>query len=306
MHTLRTFEDLLLIKKPVALTIGNFDGVHKGHLAVLKELQRQKQAIDGESVALTFSNHPGEILRSSSVKMLSTLAQKIKLLREAGVDRILLLPFTKELSKESADDFMGKIFSRCDLKAVVLGFDATLGKEKKGGKEEMRALALKHSFVLDYTNPVTVDGKQVSSSLIRREIEAGHLQQTIPLLGRRFSLYQMVQSGVGIANKLGYPTLNFNVDGLCIPPLGIYVVELIQKNQRFRAVANLGIAPTVRTDNNPLLEVYLLDGKDHTDHDLYYEVIYRHFIRPEKKFDHLDALKTQIAKDVEFAQMYEF
>lgn len=306
MHTLRTFEDLLLVKKPVVLTIGNFDGVHKGHQAVLKELQRHKDAIGGESIVLTFSNHPGEIVRQASPNMLCTLAQRTKLIKEAGADRILLLPFTKELAHESADVFMAKIISRCQLKALVLGFNATLGKDKKGGKEELRALSFKHQFLLEYVNPVIVDGKQVSSSLIRREIEAGHLQHISSLLGRPFSLYQTIQPGLGLAKKQGYPTLNFNVDGLCIPPLGIYVVEVIQRGQRYRGVANLGIAPTVRTDNHPLLEVYLLEGKDTTEASLPYEVIYRHYIRPEKKFDILDELKAQIAKDVEFAQNYKF
>lgn len=306
MHTLRTFEDLLRVKKPVALTIGNFDGVHKGHQAVLKELQKHKEALGGESIVLTFSNHPSEILRLTSSCLICTLDQRVKLLKAAGVDRILLLPFTKELARESAEDFVGKIITRCQLKALVLGFNATLGKDKKGGKAELRALSLKHQFLLEYVDPVIIDGKQISSSLIRREIEAGHLDQIFPLLGRPFSLYQSLQPGLGLAKKQGYPTLNFNVDGLCIPPLGIYVVEVIQRNQQYRGVANLGVAPTVRSDNHPLLEVYLLEGKDTTQATLPYEVIYRHYIRPEKKFDSLADLKAQIAHDVDFAQNYQF
>lgn len=306
MHILRNFDDLILIKKPVVLTLGNFDGVHKGHQAVLKELQRYKNEIGAESVVLTFSNHPATILHNHPIKLLTTLPHRLNLLKEAGADRVFLLPFTKETARETAEDFLGKILTRCALKALVLGFDATLGKEKKGGKEELSSFAAKHSFQLDYISPITVEGKKVSSSHIRREIEAGNLAAAIPLLGRPFSLYQTIQTGLGLAKKLGFPTLNFNVDSLCIPPLGIYVVEVIQRGVHYRGVANLGTAPTVRTDNCPLLEVYLLEGKDSTQPDLPYEVIYRHYVRPEKKFDTLDALKEQITHDVEFAKAYNF
>ena len=306
MHTLRSFEELTAINKPVCLTIGNFDGVHKGHQAVLSKLHLQKEALGGVSVVVTFSNHPASILRSHSVKLLTTLPHRIKLLKAQNVDRVLLIPFTKELSHESAEDFIGKIASRCNLKALVLGYDATLGKEKKGGQQELKALSLKSDFALEYLSPLVIDGKQVSSSLIRREIQAGHLQQAEPLLGRLFSLYQTIQPGLGFAKKLGFPTLNFNVDSICTPPLGVYVVEVVQRNQRYPAVANLGIAPTVRTDNHPLLEVYLLDGEDKTHSDLPYEVIYRQYIRPEKKFENLDALKEQIAQDVELARSHFF
>jgi len=304
MPTLKSFEDLLLIKKPVVLTIGNFDGVHKGHQSVLQELQQQKMAVGGESVVLTFSNHPSEILKKQGIQLLTTLPHRIKLLKEAGADRILLLPFTKELALDTADDFLGKILSRCNLKALILGHDATLGKERKGGKEEMTALATKHQFFLDYVKSTNVEEKQISSSLIRREVQAGNFSKAETFLGRPFSLYQKVQPGMGLGKKMGFPTLNFSVDGLCIPPLGIYVVEVIQRNQHYPAVANLGIAPTIRNDNHPILEVYLLEGKDKTEPTLPYEVIYRHYIRPEKKFDSLDALKAQIAQDVDFAKNY--
>lgn len=305
MHTLKSFEDLLLIKKPVVLTIGNFDGVHKGHQAVLQELQRQKMAVDGESVVLTFSNHPSEILKKQEIQFLTTIPHRIKLLKEAGADRILLLPFTKELALDTAEEFLGKILTRCHLKALILGHDATLGKERKGGKEEMAALAAKHHFFLDYVKPQSLEEKNISSSLIRRELEAGNFSKVEALLGRPFSIYQKVQPGIGLGKKMGFPTLNFSVDNLCIPPLGVYVVEVVQRNHRYPAVANLGIAPTVRNDNHPILEAYLLEGKDKTEPGLPYEVIFRHYIRPEKKFDSLDALKAQIAEDVDFAKNYK-
>lgn len=304
MHILRTFEELTTIHEPVCLTIGNFDGVHQGHQAVLKALKQKKMDLGGVTVVISFSNHPANVLRSEPIKLLTTLSHRIKLLKEQKVDRLVLIPFTKELSQETAEDFIGKILSRCNLKALVLGLGATLGKEKKGGQRELKILAKRNGFDLQYITPLVIEGKQVSSSFIRRQIEAGHLIQAEPLLGRPYSLYQIVQKGIGFAKKLNYPTLNFSVDHLCIPPLGVYVVEVIQGTTSYPAVANLGVAPTVRLDNHPLLEVYLLEGEDKTRGDLPYEVIYRQYIRPEKKFDTLEALKEQIGQDVDFANNY--
>lgn len=285
-------------KGEAALTIGNFDGVHLGHQALLKALKQYKSE---RSVVITFENHPSQVLNpESATPLLCTLDHKLKLLNENGVDDVILIPFTAAFAQQKAEDFLQRVRERCPFSHLILGPDAAFGKNRHGDRTHMEAYANEQHFHLDYLEPLTVAGTQVSSSLIRNLIQKGDLQAASKLLGRRYSVYSSITKGQGLGGKIGFPTLNIDVDGLCLPPLGVYAVQVNWKGRILNGVANLGVAPTVRKNNKPLLEVHLLDCDE--DVSGLIEVIYMSYIRAEKKFDNIEQLKQQIGKDKEKAK----
>lgn len=298
MKILRTLPDQALSTTPCIITIGNFDGLHLGHQHLIKELTKVAKNQQRPSVVFSFENHPGEILRPDRpICKLCTNDYKIQFLEKLGIDTLILLPFTKQLSELSAEEFILKLQQSISFSHLILGWDATLGKNRQGNKEIIQDIAAKQHFEVKYLNQLTIDNIPVSSSLIREYIQKGNLDQANKLLGRPFSVYSTVLKGNGRGKQLGFPTANIDVNGLCLPPLGVYAVTVILDNTPYRAVANLGVAPTVRQDASPTLEVHILDF-DKNLYDLKIEVQFSTYIRPEKKFSSLEELKQQIKKDI--------
>jgi len=290
-YSLKTFPAL---NKPIALTIGNFDGVHLGHQAVLKALT-QKNA---HSVVLTFSNHPCEVLLDQSVSFLTTLSHRLELLKQMQVESTLLIPFTKEFSNQTAEAFLTTLKQKVPFSHLILGHDALIGCDRLSNLE---VLSAQLKFSIEYLHPTTVNHEIVSSSYIRQNIQAGNLQEASQLLGRPYSIAANVEAGKKIGRGLGFHTANLPVQNLVHPPFGVYAVQVSFQNQIFPAVANLGYAPTLHTDRQPSLEVHLFD----TDLDLYekqIEVRFVQFLRSEKKFTTPQALKAQIIKDISSAK----
>lgn len=280
------------------VTIGNFDGFHLGHQFLIQNLintARQQQAL---SIVLTFSNHPSTILRPDhTTSLLCSTDHKIMLLERAGIDLVILLPFTKELSLLSADQFLQKIQKALLFQTLILGSDAHIGKNREGDRSTVTALAKRLGFTVEYFPDCAKDGNRISSSRIRECIQKGDLNQAEALLGRPYSIFGPVLKGNGRGAPLGFPTANLHVDNLCLPPLGVYAVTLISDGKKYPGVANLGLAPTVRHESSPLLEVHLFD----TNTNLYnhtVDVQFHKFIRQEKKFEGLETLRNQIADDV--------
>lgn len=291
VRSLQTFEHPT---KPIALTIGFFDGVHLGHRQLLQELKST-----GFPVVITFENHPAEVLRPEAAPpRLCTTPHKLKLLQEAGVESVILLNFTREMSRQSAEEFLLTIRKHVPFHNLLLGSDATLGKEKHGDRQHIQSLAKELGFHATYLDLVAMEGSKVSSSHIRSCIRKGDLSVAESMLGRKFSIYTPIHSGAGLGKTIGFPTLNMPVDGLCLPPLGVYAVRLTALDRTWSGVANLGIAPTVRTTLQPILEVHLFDYASDLDNLIHVEVTFEHYLRPEKKFDGLEALKSQISKDI--------
>lgn len=283
---------------PVVLSIGNFDGMHLGHKAVLAKAKRIAKEKHHPLAVITFSNHPSEVLRpSEKTPLICTPEHKIKLLQEEGVDLLILLTFTKEFSEQSPEAFLNKVYSSLPFSDLVLGHDATLGKNREGDKERVMACATQLNATVHYIDPLNIEGNVVSSSKIRKAIQAGDFESVAKFLGRKYSTYAPIIKGRGVGSPLGYPTANISVEGLCLPPQGVYAVKLIYDGKAFAGVANLGVAPTVRRDSAPMLEVHLYNDKL----DLYgkmVEVQFYSFLRAEQRFPDLDALKQQISQDV--------
>lgn len=303
MHIHDALETLPAIKKPIAITIGNFDGVHRGHKAVLDRLKTLVSNAGGESVVLSFQNHPAEVLRPEVViPRLCSINHKIKLLEEQGISHLILLTFTQEFAKQSAEAFLRHLQTFCPFDYLILGHDATIGNERKGDRKHIHELSKALNFKVEYLDEQSYQEMLISSSRIRQEIQKGHFEIAERLLGRPYSIYAPLSKGLGLGKQIGFPTLNVDISGLCLPPNGVYAVKLLVKGKLFLGVANLGVAPTVRQDRKLILEVHLFNPPSSIEGWNEVEVVFSGYIRPEKRFENIEMLKAQITQDVKRAQ----
>jgi len=242
-------------QQPVALTIGNFDGLHLGHQALLARLQEKAKSIQGDSVALTFQEHPSAILcPEKPVLKLMTQAHKIKLLDELGINTLILLPFTHEFSQQSPEQFLNTLMAAQPFSHLILGHDAVIGKGRQGDPANVKALAKKLHFQVEYLTPTLFEEVPISSSQIRRHLQHGNLTAVEHLIGRKFSIYgTAIQAGA--KNDLSF---YLDVSGLCLPPPGNYNVEVLWDN-----VEAVGLASLRPVDQCPhLLKVQLTHSEE--------------------------------------------
>jgi riboflavin kinase/FMN adenylyltransferase len=288
---------------PCALTIGNFDGVHTGHQTLLKKTVQLGQQEAQKPAVFSFSNHPSTILKPGQpVLSLCTLEHKLRLLEAAGIEQLFLIPFTKELSCLSAEQFLRNLHAGIHFSNLILGYDAQLGKDRQGDRIAVETLSRQIGFQVFYLPEHAIDGEPVSSTRIRRHIQKGELDKASKLLGRPYSIYARVKKGAGRGKALGIHTANLSVEGLCLPPLGVYAVQLVHNGCSYPAVANLGIAPTFGTNKAPLLEVHVWDQELELYGELV-EVLFHTYLRPEKQFETPEQLKAQIQQDIFQAQI---
>ena len=304
MQVIHDFSQTIPKNSVAVLTIGNFDGLHLGHQALLKRCC-ELRGKEGHLAVFSFSNHPSSVLTpQKKVRHLTTIEQKLDLLASFGVDSTFLFPFTEEFSKKSFESFLREIRKTYPFSHLILGHDARFGKGREGDPQHLSLLAKEWNFHLEYLEPYTCDGSPISSTRIRQGIVQGELAEVKKWLGRRFSIQGTVVQGKALGRTFGFPTANLKLDQLCLPPFGIYAVTVkIGKSPQEKAgVASLGIAPTVRQDQEPLLEVHLFDQKK----DLYgesLEVIFHAFLRSEEKFSGKKELIAQMEHDKEKAKL---
>ena len=301
MTIIEKLEDYSYPRQPLVLTVGNFDGMHRGHRAVLQRAQTLAGP-EGQVVVLTFRNHPSEVLRPEQPTcLLCTLPHRLRLLQQFGIATIVLLPFTRYLAQHSAQSFIERVRQSIPFSHLVLGHDATLGRDRQGDRLTMQALGMEWGFNVYYLEEYRYEGKPVSSTRIRQTLQQGDLQQAEELLGRPYSIYASVIKGEGRGKQIGFPTINLDVTGLCLPPFGVYAVDVRNDSKQLPGIANLGVAPTLRQDHKPVLEVHLFEN-DQNEIGPELEIIFKGFIRPEQKFFHLDELRQQIRQDIEFVK----
>lgn len=210
---------------PTVLTIGNFDGVHLGHQTLLKKLCHKAHEENKKSVVITFANHPSEILRpNKSILYLCTLPHRLRLLEHAGIDVLLLQKFTKEFSHQSAKDFLTQMHRYFSFSHLILGHDATIGREKEGTPAQVQQIAQELGFEVEYLPPWHVEGQLVSSTSIREHLQKGNLKQVEQLLGRPYSIYGQVTKGI------------MDVSKLCLPPNGSYSVFIKSEKKVSKAI----------------------------------------------------------------------
>ena len=307
----------------LVLALGNFDGIHLGHLGILKKVSERAREMGGTSAVFTFKEHPQRVLRrKEGPAILTSLVHKLHLLKQA-VDLCFLIDFTIELSKKSPEEFVEKILvESLGAKEICLGFNARFGHGRSGDSRLMKQLAPKYGFTFHETPPFHIKGKVVSSSLIRSLIQEGNLKEANELLGRPYSFFGTVVSGTGRGKGLGFPTANLDAHSEALPPEGVYAVwinlwecqlvgegtgtlELRERVIRsgLKGLLNYGRKPTFGAVSKPVPEVHILDfSEDLIDQTV--EVVVGDRLRLEETFANQEALKSQIRRDVEAGQKW--
>jgi riboflavin kinase/FMN adenylyltransferase len=304
MIILHSIDDLAPLKGPIVLVAGTFDGVHLGHQALIRRAMGEAASCGGTAVVMTFDRHPASLLRPElAPKLLTRNAEKISLMEELGVPALLLLPFTSELAAVLAQDFIKELVSACQpLRALCVGSQWSFGKGGEGNVARLREIGLEWNFDVIQIDPVETAREPISSTRIRKAIASGDFADASACLGRPFLLAGKVESGAGLGSKIGFPTANLSVEGMQLPPDGVYAVRVHREERIYPGVANIGVRPTVDpTSSKRTVEVHLFDvSEDLVGKELSLEFV--EFLRGEEKFSGLDALKGQIAKDCDRAR----
>jgi len=290
----------------VALTIGNFDGVHRGHQAMLGSLQQAARKLGLPACVLTFEPHPRELFTPDQAPArLTSLREKLELFASFGVDRVYLLRFNRHLAQLSADDFIDRLLRQgLGARWILVGDDFRFGAKRAGDFSLLQQAGAKHGFEVEAMHSVTVDGIRVSSTAVREALARGDLLQATRFLGRPYFISGRVVHGDKTGRKLGYPTANIQMKHNKPPLAGIFAVELHGLGDApLQGAASLGVRPTVKQNGKPTLEVHLFNfsGEIYGRH---VRVDFLHKLRDEMKFANLEALTAQIAADVADAKKY--
>jgi len=306
MNIFTSIPDLAQVHAPVHLAIGVFDGVHRGHQAVIANAVASAQEHGGEAVLVTFEPHPIQILAPDKApRTLTSHAHQMRLVAEQGVTQTLVIPFNKAFSRRSGEEFVGLLVNNvAQLISIHVGEDWCFGHQRSGTVDLLEEQGAKHGFHVHAVPHVAWRDETVSSTLVRRAIQDGNLARARDLLGRDFTLSGVVQQGKQLARGFGFPTANIPLGNLQLPPFGVYVSRVTIADQCYGAIVNLGVRPTL--DNAgamPLLEVHLF-GFEGDLYELSLEVPLLKHLRAEQRFEDLEALKNQIANDMTTAKAW--
>jgi riboflavin kinase/FMN adenylyltransferase len=282
------------------LTIGVFDGVHRGHQEIIRKLTTGAHADDAPAVVLTFDPHPAAVLSGHEIRSLTLPDERADLLAKLGVDVVITEQFTRELSTVTAYDFMSWLTRRLGLKHLLIGYDFALGKGREGNARRLTQIGLELGYSLEVVSALSDESGVISSTEIRKLIEVGNVAEAARLLGHSYSLHGPVIHGDGRGRTIDVPTANISYSqDKMIPAKGIYACRAYLNNKRYEAAINIGTNPTFTPDKqSPNVEAHLLDfHKEIYGDDVRLEFIAR--LRDELKFDSVEKLLEQIWRDVE-------
>jgi riboflavin kinase/FMN adenylyltransferase len=300
---LKVFNDISQFQATNAVvTIGIFDGVHRGHIEILNRIKELAVSYSGESVVVTLWPHPRFVLQpeNNELRLLASLDEKIELIDKQSINNLIILPFDIRLANITYDRFVSDyIVGRIRARHVVVGFNHHFGKDRKGTFENLQKSAREHGIQAERLDPVVINEVRVSSSGIRHMIEEGRISAANEALGYPYFLNGSVVEGNKLGKTLGYPTANIQLSEplKMLPRNGVYAVLVRVKGKTYQGMLNLGIRPTITLPKHErTIEVNLFDFQD----DIYHEpikVAFLEWIRCEKKFDSLQELKEQIGVD---------
>ncbi|MFI5135626.1 MAG: bifunctional riboflavin kinase/FAD synthetase [Chitinophagales bacterium] len=287
------------------ITVGTFDGVHKGHQQLIGRILQLSKQISGESVLITFDPHPRAVIypNDQSLRLLSTTEEKIKLLESFQVDHLVIVPFTKEFSMLSARDYIENfLVEKFHPAVIVIGYNHHFGHHRDGNIELLRSLSTQFDFRIEEIPKQMVDEIEVSSTRIRIAMQEGDVSTASHLLGHPYSLTGKVVKGNQLGRKLEFPTANISIADQfkLIPADGVYAVKVLVNEDWKHGAMNIGYRPTVNGTHHTI-EVYIFDFSS----DLYEQEItvqFIEFIREEKKFETLDLMVEEIQRDEEIAR----
>ncbi len=299
MEILRSTDVFRSLRGPVFLAIGIFDGVHRGHQALLAEAKADARKYGGTAVALTFEPHPMMFFHHAAPPCLTSPRHKELLMERLGMTHLAVLPFHAERAAQSAEDFVAELVANCrPLGGICVGEAWRFGRGRAGDVALLRKMGGRADFEVDAIPAVQWDGAVISSTGIRQAIARGDLKFVEAALGWPYAVLGPVVTGRKLGRTLGFPTANIDTDGFQLPPDGVYRVGVKIGGDAYLGVANLGVRPTLPERSARTLEVHILDfSQEIYGEEL--EVEFLQFLRPEKKFDSIEKLRAQIARDVE-------
>lgn len=280
------------------VTIGNFDGVHRGHAEIFAHLKHVSMTRGIPSVVVTFEPHPLKILAPESApSLITTFEQKCTLIEESGIDYLVVVPFSTEFSQLSATDFVLTILCLpLGMRHIIIGHDYAFGRGREGNFETLEKLGILNGFTLEDIPPIGEEGVVFSSSLVRTSVADGDMDSTARILGRYYQISGMVVHGREIGHTLGFPTANIATINELIPSDGVYAVMVEVDGTCVKGACNIGCNPTFGGTTRTI-EVFLLDYTNQMyDHRI--DVHFVHKLRPERKFSDVAALKSAISQDV--------
>ena len=306
MEILRSISGLSRLRGPLFLAIGVFDGVHRGHQAVISTSAEHSRAANGTPVVVTFDPHPEKVLRPERAPHLLTATQhKIALIRELGVGNLLIITFDKQFASTEPEDFVAALVTQAKpLREICVGHEWSFGKNRRGNLDLLKTLGAKFNFNVVGIPPVQINGAVVSSTAIRQAVEKGDFAKAAEMLGREYTILGTVTHGDNLGKKIGFPTANLSAHSEQFPPNGVYAAEAKIDNERYLGVINLGVRPTVSSGKSErVLEIHLFDfNRDLYGRDM--EVRFLKFLRAEKKFASVEKLVEQIRSDVDQARKF--
>jgi len=294
-------EDININLAKSVLTVGTFDGVHKGHRKIIDKLISAAKKHNAESVLLTFQPHPRKIIfpDDKNLILINTPEEKAKLLKKTGIDRLIIMPFTKEFSQLSSCEFIEQIvFKKLNAKHLIVGYDHRFGKDRLGDFEKLKQCTLPFGIDVEKVDVYMQNGENISSTKIRNAILQGNIQKANDFLSYKFYISGKVTKGQGIGRKLGFPTANILIKNKekLLPKNGVYSVDVEIDKRIFAGMINIGNNPTVKSDSHRNIEVNIFDF----DNDIYNKdiaVFFNRFIRNEIKFNNLQELRIQLLND---------
>lgn len=292
-------EDLHIVNPVV--TIGSFDGVHKGHVQVIESMKRVAHYLQGDTVIISFEPHPREVLYPMEKRLgiLTTLEEKEKILETLGVDHLVILPFTRTLAELEYVDFVRNILvDKIGIKGLVIGYDHRFGKNREGTFDKLKNLSAKYHFYLEQEEVYEENQVNISSTKIRNALEVGDIVRVNEFLGYTYTLSGKVVTGDKIGRTMDFPTANIqlNDERKLLPASGVYAVTVLVNGQVYQGMLNIGIRPTVSCSGIVRIEVNIFDfHEDIYGQDIRISLIGR--IRGERKFNDTNELKQQLIHD---------
>jgi riboflavin kinase/FMN adenylyltransferase len=301
MRIYNNIDEFVPVKNAI-VTIGTFDGVHLGHREIIEGIRELAKASGGETVILTFFPHPRMIIHpeDQNLKMINTMAEKAELLEQLGVDHLIITPFSRDFSNQTAEEYIRDILvKKIGIKKIVIGYDHRFGKDRQGGLAELQQLAPVYGFEVIEIPEQDIHDVAVSSTRIRQALLNDEIELANEFLGYPFFITGKVKRGDQIGRTIGYPTANILIEETykLIPADGIFAVMVELSGQKYKGMGYIGQRPTINgmTRN---IEVNIFDF----DQDIYTQPIrmeFLHFVRGDIKFTSLDDLKLQLEKDKE-------
>ncbi|HSZ25290.1 MAG TPA: bifunctional riboflavin kinase/FAD synthetase [Cytophagaceae bacterium] len=300
MKVYRELNDFIKLSNAI-VTTGTYDGVHKGHRKILQTLTEIAKKNKGESVVITFWPHPRKIIGTGNlqdVKSLSTLEEKIDLLSSRGIDHLLIIPFNREFSELSSQDFIKNILQdTIGTKKLIIGYDHKFGKNREGSFDYLQKESIQYGFEVEEIPRQDLNDIAISSTEIRNALNCGNVSKATLYLEQPYQLKGIVVKGKQLGRTIGFPTANIKVNDpeKLIPADGVYAVRVKYKNELFGGMLNIGYRPTVEGKDRTI-EVYIIDFTA----EIYgeeLEVYFLEFIRTEQKFSSIEELKEQLKID---------